>query len=176
MQFFPPFSFSWFLCCDSNLDLQSNLPRLGSWLIDLTSFFLWKMSDNVLEYWKLSKLCFIIEKTFGLLVLYVKVKGIISSFLAVFGCLKISRGISLALNMLASITDLGYFCSSNALLSSLKRFSLTFSTMVHTLLARENGIFVKQCLGWFDVNGNIVSGLLVCCKYPSRFLYHFCLS
>ena len=35
-------------------------------------------------------------------------KGIISLFLAVFGCLKISRGISLALNMLASVSDLGY--------------------------------------------------------------------
>ena len=29
-----------------------------------------------------------------------------------FGCLKISRGISLALNVLASISDLGYFCSN----------------------------------------------------------------
>ena len=25
--------------------------------------------------------------------------------------------------------------------------------MVHILLAGENGIFVKQCRGWFDVNG-----------------------
>ena len=25
--------------------------------------------------------------------------------------------------------------------------------MVHPLLARENGIFVKQCREWFDVNG-----------------------
>ena len=83
-------------------------------------------------------------------------KGIISSVLAVFGCLESSRGVSLALNMLASISDLGYFCSSNVFfLSSLKRFSFTFSfsTMVHILLARENGIFVKQCRGWFDVNG-----------------------
>ena len=46
---------------------------------------------------------------FGLLGLYVIVKGIISSFLAVFGCRKISRGISVALNMLASISDLGIF-------------------------------------------------------------------
>ena len=109
-----------------DLDLQSNLPRLGAWLIDLTSFFRWRMWDIVLEYWKLSKLCFIIGKTFGLLGLYVKVKGIISSFLAVFGCLKISRGISLALNMLASISDLGYFCSSNVFFSSLKHFFLHF--------------------------------------------------
>ena len=55
------------------------------------------MMNIVLEYWKLSKLCFIIVKTFGLLGLYVKVKGIFSSDLAVSGCLKISRGISLAL-------------------------------------------------------------------------------
>ena len=25
--------------------------------------------------------------------------------------------------------------------------------MVYILIARENGIFVKQCCGWFDVNG-----------------------
>ena len=56
--------------------------------------------------------------------------------------------------MLASISDLGYFCSSNVFSSSLKLFSFTssFSTMVHIHLARENGIFVKQCRGWFDVN------------------------
>ena len=66
------------------------------------------MLGIVLEYRKLSQLCFIIGKMFGLLGLYVMVKGIISSFLAVFGCLKISRGISLALNMLASVSDLGY--------------------------------------------------------------------
>ena len=83
-------------------------------------------------------------------------KGIISSFFAAFGCLKISRGISLALNMLASISDLGYFCSSNVFFfSSLKGFSFTFSfsTMIHILLAKENGIFIEQCRGWFDVNG-----------------------
>ena len=74
--------------------------------------------------------------------------------MAVLGWLNISRGISLALNMLASISDLGYFCSSNVFFSSLKRFSFTFlfPAMVHMLLARENSIFVKQCRGWFDVN------------------------
>ena len=36
-----------------------------------------------------------------------------SSFLAVFCRLKITRNIYLPLNMLASISDLGYFCSSN---------------------------------------------------------------
>ena len=74
--------------------------------------------------------------------------------MAVFGWLKISRGISLALNMLASISDLGYFCSSNVFFSYLKFFSFRFlfSVMVHIHLARENGIFVKQCCGWFDVN------------------------
>ena len=104
---------------------------------------------NVEHVEMVSKLCFIIGKTFGLLRLYVKVKRIISSFLAIFGCLKISRGISLALNMVASISDLGYFCSSNVLFSSLECFSFTFSflTMVHVLLARENDIFVKECCG-----------------------------
>ena len=71
------------------------------------------MLHIVLEYWKLPKLCFIIRKTFGLLGLYVIVKGIISSFFAVFSCLKISGDISLALNMLASLSESGYFCSSN---------------------------------------------------------------
>ena len=42
----------------------------------------------------------------GLLVLYVKV-----IFLTVFGCLTISRGISLTLNIPVSISDFGYFCS-----------------------------------------------------------------
>ena len=83
-------------------NLQLNLPRSGAWLIDLIRFFLWKTLDIILEYWKLSKLYFIIEETSGLLGLYVTVKGIISSFLVVFACLKISRGISLALNMIAS--------------------------------------------------------------------------
>ena len=86
---------------------------------------------------------------------YVKEKVIIFSFLTGFGCLKISRDISVAFNMLASISDLEYFCSSNVFFSSLKRFSFTFSfsTMVHILLVRENRIFVKQYHGWFDVNG-----------------------
>ena len=58
------------------------------------------MLDNVLEYWKLSKHCFTIIKTFGLLGLYVIVNGIIFSFLVVFACLKTSKGIPLAFNML----------------------------------------------------------------------------
>ena len=129
MQFFPLFFITWFLFCDSNLDQQSNLPRLDAWLIQLTSFFLWKMLDIVLEYWKLSKLYFIIGKLFGLLGLDVKVKGIISSFLVVFGYLKVSRGISLALNMLASISNFRHFCSSNVLFSVfLYMFILNSST------------------------------------------------
>ena len=105
------------------------------------------MLDVVLEYWTLLKLCFIIGKMLGLLGLYVVVKGIISSFLVVFGCLKTSRGISLAFNILVSVCDLGYFCCSNVFFNSLKRFSFTFSfsTMVHIILVKENGIFDKQC-------------------------------
>ena len=134
------------LRCDSNLDLQSNLPRLAASLMDLTSFFLWKMLDIVLEY------CFIIGKTLGLLGLHVTVKGIITSYLVVFGCLKNSRGISLSLNMLASVSSLWYFCSSNVFICVIV-FIFSFSTMVPILLVRENGIFLKQCRGWFDVNG-----------------------
>ena len=48
-------------------------------------------------------------KIFGLLGLHVVAKGIISSFLIVFGWTKISRGISLAFTMLAFINDLGSF-------------------------------------------------------------------
>ena len=59
---------------------------------------------------------------FGLLGLYVVVKGTISSFSVVFGCLKISRGISLAFNKLASVTNLGYFCSSNVFFQFFKEF------------------------------------------------------
>ena len=36
-------------CCDSNLDLQSNLPRLGAWVRELTSFFFWKLLDIILD-------------------------------------------------------------------------------------------------------------------------------
>ena len=115
MQFFLNFFALRFLCCESNLDLQSNIniPRLGASLMDLTSIFLLKMLEIVLEYEKLSKLCFIIRKTFGLLASYVIVKGVILSLLLVFGFLKTSRVISLALNILAFISALGYFCSSN---------------------------------------------------------------
>ena len=64
---------------------------------------------------------------FGLLGLYVVVKGIISSFLLAFDCLKIPRGFSLAFNVLASINDLGYFCSSNIFLA----FSSVFLLHIH---------------------------------------------
>ena len=96
-----------------------------------------------------------VGKMFGFLGLYVVAKEIISSFSVVFGCLKISWGISLAFNILASINNLEYLYSSNGFFSSLKHFSFTFSfsTMVHILLARENCISVKQCCGWFDING-----------------------
>ena len=106
-------------------------------------------------------------------------KEIISSLLVVFGYLKASKDISLAFNMLASISDLGCFCSGNVFFfSSLKRFSFTHSTsaIVHIRLARENGIFVKQSRGWFDVNETYhfeSAGLL---QILSRFLYMFCLS
>ena len=73
--------------CDSNLGIQSKLPRLGAWFTVLRSLF-WKILNIVLEYWKLLKLCFIIGKMFGLLGLYVVAKGIISSFSVVLGCLK----------------------------------------------------------------------------------------
>ena len=74
-------------------------------------------------------------------------KGITSPCFAVFGCVKTLRGISLAFNVLASVSDLRYFCSSIAFFSSLKRFSLTvsFSTKVHILLERESGILVEHC-------------------------------
>ena len=63
MQFFLNFFALRFLSCESNLDLQSNIPRLGTSLMDLTSIFLLKMLEIVLEYEKLSKLCFIIRKS-----------------------------------------------------------------------------------------------------------------
>ena len=49
----------------------------------------------------------------------------------------------------------GIFVLAKYFFSCLKRFSFTFtfSTMAHILLARENGIFIKQCRGCFDVNG-----------------------
>ena len=103
-------------------------------LIELVSFFFWKMFDIVIEYWKLLKLCSIIEKEFGLLGLYVVVKEIISSFLVIFCCCKTSRSISLAFNMLASVRDFGYFCYSNDFFFSFLMsfyFTFSFSTIVH---------------------------------------------
>ena len=58
--------------------------------------------------------------------------------------------------MIASIKDIGYFCSCIVFFSVfLKRFSFTcsFSTMAHTIFPRENGIFVKKCRRLVDVNG-----------------------
>ena len=66
---------------------------------------------------------------FGLLGLYVIMKGIISSLLVVFGCLKTSRGIYLALNLLASINNIGYFCSGGAFFCYLKRFFFYISIL-----------------------------------------------
>ena len=53
---------------------------------------------------------------------YIIVKRIISSFLVLFRCLETVEGISLALNILASIRDLEYFCSSNVFFQFFKRF------------------------------------------------------
>ena len=70
----------------------------------------------------------------------------------------------------------GIFVLAMFFSSSFKRFSFTFSfsTMGHILLARENGIFVKQCREWFDVHetywGHIVLSMLVCCKYPCMYI------
>ena len=66
----------------------------------------------------------------GLFGLHVVVKGTFSLLLLVLCSLKSSRGISLAFSMLAYISDARYFCSI-----------FLFSTIVHVLLARENGIF-----------------------------------
>ena len=49
-----------------------------------------------------------------LLGLYEVVKGILLSFLVVFGCLDTSRGVSLVSIMIASVSDIKCFRSSNA--------------------------------------------------------------
>ena len=137
-QFFPQFFTLWFLCCDSNLDLQSNQQRFGAWLIDLTSFFLWKILDIVLEYWKLSELCFVIGKTFGL---YVTVKWIISHFWQFLVPLKFR--ISLTLNMPASISDLWYFCSSNVFFFSF------FKAFFFYIFIFNNGTYSSCKRKWY---------------------------
>ena len=110
------------------------------------------MLDIVLEYWKLLNICFIIGKNFGLLDLHVAVKGIISSFWVTFDCLKISKDFSLVFNIVASINDLGYF-HWQCFFQFFKTFFFYIFTMVQILLARENGILIKQSHGWFHVNG-----------------------
>ena len=81
-----------------------------------------------------------------------------SSFLAVFGCLKTSRVIFLAFNMLASPSDLRYFCISNVFFF---QFFIAFffdifilDSGIYSFCKREKGIFFKQCRGWFGVNGS----------------------
>ena len=56
-------------------------------------------------------------------------KGIISSLLVVFGYLKTSRGIYLALSMLASISNIGYFSSGSVFFCYLKRFFFYISIL-----------------------------------------------
>ena len=74
--------------------------------------------------------------------LFVVMIEMILSFLVVAGCLETSGTISLAFNLLASITDSKYFCFSYVCFS-LKSFSSAFSssTIVHIILANENDIF-----------------------------------
>ena len=84
---------------------------------------------------------------FGLLGLYVIVKRIISSLLVVFGCLKTSRGISLALNMPASISDLGYFCSSNVFFSSSKLLNFHFQQWYIFFLQERTVYLLNNAVG-----------------------------
>ena len=143
------------MCCDSYLHLQSNLPRRSVWLKDFNKFLFLKNVGHCFKILQVIKALFFAGKPFKFLGLYVIVKGIISSLLLVFVCLKTSTGISLAFNKLYSISDLRYFYSSNVFLSFFNHFLFifSFSIVIHILLARENGIFAKQCCECFDVNG-----------------------
>ena len=50
------------MSAEHGAELQGNILRLGPWPIELTSFFFRKIIKIVLQYQKLSKLCFIVEK------------------------------------------------------------------------------------------------------------------
>ena len=136
-------TFSQFFYFDSSLGLQSDLPRRGSWLIELTSLFFWK-------FWKFLKL--FKWKTFALLGLYVVLKGIVSSFLVVFGCLKTSRGIFLAFSVLACMSDLWYFCSSNV-------FFQLFKAFFFYIFILNNETYPSFEREWYILLKNVVGGL-----------------
>ena len=68
--------------------------------------------------------------------LYVIVKGIASSFLAVYDCLKISGDISLALNKLVSVSDLGFFRFSNVFFQFFKAFFIFNNETIFLLQVR----------------------------------------
>lgn len=62
------------MSAEHGAELQGNILRLGPWPIELTSFFFRKIIKIVLQYQKLSKLCFIVEKKFRSLGLHIVVK------------------------------------------------------------------------------------------------------
>ena len=112
-----------------------------------------------------------------LLRFYVVVKEIILSFLVVFGCIKTSRKIYLAFNMLSSISDLEYFCSSNIFFQFFEAFFFyIFIFSDDSPLQRRTVCLLNSDVGSLTYVGDIVLNLLVCCEYPSRFLYQFYLS
>ena len=79
---------------------------------------------------------------FGLLGFYVVAEVIISSFLVDFDCLKTSRAISLAFNILPSIGNIQYLCSSNAFF----QFFKVFFCYIFTL---SNGTYSSHKREWY---------------------------
>ena len=97
------------------------------------------MTDIVLEHWKLSKLCYVIEKKLGLLGLIVIVKGIISSFLVFL----VALNVCLASNMLTSVSTLRHFCTSNVFFNSVKGFFLlSHSQQWYILFLKERVVYL----------------------------------
>ena len=111
---------------DSNLELQNNLLRSSAWLTEIASFYFWKMFHIILEYWKLQKFVWLLEKLekmFELLRLCVVVKESTSSSSVVFVC---------SFQYASFYKQLSVFCSSNV-------FSQFFKVFFPHMLIFNNG-------------------------------------
>ena len=73
----------------------------------------------------------------------------------IVGLLSLFSRICKALSILFSIKKIWYFCYFNEIFSNenLSRFGSSSSTMVQISPAKQNGIFLRQFCGWFDVKG-----------------------
>ena len=140
MKFFPQ-DITWTFCCKGmNFDLHNKRFNLDAWHVEFISFLLLKILDVLLECWKFSN-----WKNVRAIRIVSREEGYYFFFF--LGFLRSFNGIWKV------IRAIGYFCCFNDVFSSDCRFSLVFfsSRIVQMRLAKQNGIFLRQLRGWFDV-------------------------